>query len=305
MIAGFARAGVVAALTVLVVAGCAASPSSTTPSTPPASPSASPVVIDVSAELDALELEYDARVGVSAIDTGSGDSVAFRVDERFGFASTVKIFVAAEFLRQVAAADRDVVVTWTRADIDRAGYSPVTTEHLVDGLTLAELAEAAVRESDNTATNIIIERLGGPAALASGLETLGDQTTVIVDDEPALNEVSPGSADNTTTPAAFTANLGVLIDGQSLATDDFATLVDWMSGNATGDNLVRAGAPSGWVVADKSGGAGGIRNDIAIVTPPGRAPILVSILTTKTNAAADYQDALVAAVAAEVLGALA
>jgi len=305
VIAGFARAGVVAALTVLVVAGCAASPSSTTPSTPPASPSASPVVIDVSAELDALELEYDARVGVSAIDTGSGDSVAFRVDERFGFASTVKIFVAAEFLRQVAPADRDEVVTWTRADIDRAGYSPVTTEHLVDGLTLAELAEAAVRESDNTATNIIIEHLGGPAALASGLETLGDQTTAIVDDEPALNEVSPGSADNTTTPAAFTANLGVLLDGQSLATDDFATLVDWMSGNATGDNLVRAGAPSGWVVADKSGGAGGIRNDIAIVTPPGRAPILVSILTTKTDAAADYQDELVADVAAVVLGAFA
>ena len=305
MIAGFPRAGVVAALTVLVVAGCAAPPSSTTPSTPPASPSAQPIAIDVSTELDALELEYDARVGVSAIDTGSGDSVAFRADERFGFASTVKVFVAAEFLRQVAPADRDDVVTWTRADIDRAGYSPVTTEHLVDGLTLAELAEAAVRESDNTATNLIIERLGGPAALDSGLELLDDTTTAIVDDEPALNVVSADSADNTTTPAAFTANLGALLDGQTLATDDLATLVDWMSGNATGDNLVRAGAPGGWVVADKSGGAGGIRNDIAIVTPPGRAPLLVSILTTKTDAAADYQDELVADVAAVVLGAFA
>ena len=305
MISGFPRTSVVAALTVLVVAGCAAPPSSTTPSTPPASPSAQPIAIDVSAEIDALELEYDARVGVSAIDTGSGDSVAFRADERFGFASTVKVFVAAEFLRQVAPADRDDVVTWTRADIDRAGYSPVTTAHLVDGLTLAELAEAAVRESDNTATNLIIERLGGPAALDSGLELLDDSTTAIVDDEPALNVVSADSADNTTTPAAFTANLGALLDGQTLATDDLATLVDWMSGNATGDNLVRAGAPSGWVVADKSGGAGGIRNDIAIVTPPGRAPLLVSILTTKTDAAADYQDELVADVAAVVLGAFA
>jgi len=305
VITGFPRAGVVAALTVLAVAGCAAPPSSTTPSTPPASPSAQPIAIDVSTELDALELEYDARVGVSAIDTGSGDSVAFRADERFGFASTVKVFVAAEFLRQVAPADRDDVVTWTRADIDRAGYSPVTTEHLVDGLTLAELAEAAVRESDNTATNLIIERLGGPAAHDAGLELLDDTTTAIVDDEPALNVVSADSADNTTTPAAFTANLGALLDGQTLATDDLATLVDWMSGNATGDNLVRAGAPSGWVVADKSGGAGGIRNDIAIVTPPGRAPILVSILTTKTDAAADYQDELVADVAAVVLGAFA
>ncbi|NKU92222.1 hypothetical protein GS904_07090 [Rhodococcus hoagii] len=51
-----------------------------------------------------------------------------------------------------------------------------------------------------------------------------------------------------------------------------------MSGNATGAPLVRAGAPDGCSVADKSGGAGPIRNDIAIVTPPGRAPAFLALL---------------------------
>jgi beta-lactamase class A len=77
-----------------------------------------------------------------------------------------------------------------------------------------------------------------------------------------------------------------------------------MSGNATGDTLIRAGAPDGWVVADKSGGAGGIRNDVAVVTPPGRAPVVVTVFTTRNDPDARYDDALVARAAAIVLGAL-
>lgn len=77
-----------------------------------------------------------------------------------------------------------------------------------------------------------------------------------------------------------------------------------MSGNATGDALIRAGAPADWTVLDKSGGVGPIRNDIAVVTPPGRAPILLTILTTRTDPAAPYDDALVAAVARLALAAL-
>jgi len=57
-------------------------------------------------------------------------------------------------------------------------------------------------------------------------------------------------------------------------------------------------------VADKSGGAGGIRNDVAVVTPPGRAPVVVTVFTTRNDPDARYDDALVARAAAIVLGAL-
>jgi beta-lactamase class A len=89
-----------------------------------------------------------------------------------------------------------------------------------------------------------------------------------------------------------------------LSAEDRALLLDWMSGNATGDTLVRAGAPAGWSVADKSGGAGGIRNDVAVVTPPGRDAVVLSILSARNDPEADYDDALVARAAAVVLGAL-
>jgi beta-lactamase class A len=302
-----------AALVVAVVAGCSSPPvpsdgvsgSMTSPeSTSPSATPAPPVAIDVAADLAALEAEFDARVGVSVVDTGTGATVAHRADERFGYASSLKALAAAQFLHDVPVDQRDEVVTWTAADVEAAGYSPVTSEHVADGLPLAQLAEAAVRQSDNTALNLVLDRVGGPAGLDQGLADIGDATTEVVNDEPDLNTIEPGSTDDTTTPAAFAADLVALLDGRWLDAPDRDLLLDWMSGNATGDTLIRAGAPSGWVVADKSGGAGGIRNDVAVVTPPGRAPVVVAVLTARDDPDARYDDALVARAAAIVLGAL-
>ena len=243
---------------------------------------------------------------MSALDTGSGDVVEHRPDERFGYASSLKVLAAAELLRQVPADQREERVTWTQEDVDAAGHSPVTSEHLDEGLTYPELAEAAVRQSDNTAMNLMLARIGGPEGLDAALEELGDTTTEVVHEEPALNDVEPGSTEDTTSPSAFTADLAALLDPertpQILDPTDRETLIDWMSGNPTGDTLIRAGAPGGWRVAEKSGGAGGIRNDVAILTPPGRAPIVVSVLTQRNDPEAEYDDALVARAAEAVLG---
>jgi beta-lactamase class A len=277
-------------------------PVESAPAEPKASPS--PVPVDVSENLAALEEEHSARIGVSAVDTGTGRVVAYQADERFGYASTIKAFVAAELLRRVPAPERETVALWTQDDVAAAGYSPVTDQRVAEGLSLSALAEAAVRASDNAATNVLIDRLGGPAALDAGLAAIGDTTSEVVHDEPALNRVAPGATADTSTPLAFTANLRALLHGDALAAADRRILLDWMSGNATGDALIRAGAPEGWTVADKSGGAGAIRNDIAVVTPPGRDPIVLTVFTTKVDPEAEYEDRLVADTAAVVLAAL-
>lgn len=288
-------------LSVLVLAGC-----STGGGEDPEveeGPTTGPVV-DVSGDLGALEERFDARVGVVAIDLQDGRRVEHRGDERFGYASTVKAFVAAALLDATDETAREEQVEWTQTDVDAAGYSPVTKESLAEGLTLDELAEAAVRESDNTATNLVLERLGGPSALEEALRSAGDEETSVDAVEPGINDVTPGEPANTTTPAAFAALLASIIEGGWLDEADREQLVDWMSGNATGDTLVRAGAPDGWTVADKSGGAGPRRGDVALVMPPGREPIVLVVLTERNDLSADYDDALVAEAAAVVLGAL-
>ncbi len=288
---------------VLGLVGCASAPPS--PSTSPSSATSAPPTSmpDLSVEFQALEAEFGARVGISAVDTGTGARLSYRVDERFGYASTIKALAAAVFLHEVRGSARDEVVTWSAEDVDAAGYSPVTSEQVETGLTLSQLAEAAVRRSDNTALNLVLARIGGPAALDTALVTLGDEVTEVVNAEPQLNVIEPGSTDDTSTPAAFTDTLIRLVDGSYLESADRATLLAWMSGNATGDTLIRAGAPAGWQVADKSGGAGGIRNDIAIIDRPSGDPIVLTILTNTLDPDAEYDDALVAEAARVALAA--
>lgn len=300
------RSAVLSVIGVLMLGACSAMPDAVLPSSSPApavspSPTVLPDAGEIEAALEQLEAEYAVDIGVVAIDTRDDVRFSFNGDERFGFASTIKLFVAAQFLRAVPADQRGERAFWTAVDVEAAGYSPVTEQHIDDGLTYAELAEAAVRQSDNTATNLVLERIGGPAALDAALAEIGDETTSVVNREPALNRIEPGSTDDTTTAAAFTASLAEVVVGDVLSDDDRATLFDWMIGNATGDALIRAGAPEGWVVADKSGGAGGMRNDIAIVLPPGRDPIVISVLTARVDPDEAYDDALVAEVARVVL----
>ena len=302
-----------------LLAGCAApspgeapSAGSTRASSAPAAvepgASASPTPVDdpaLDAALAELESRYAARVGVSVLDTGSGVLLEHRADERFTYASTLKALAAAVLLDRTEPADLDRVLTWTAADVEAAGWSPATGPATATGLTLGQLAEAAVRESDNTALNLVLAELGGPAGLDAALAAEGDDVVDVANAEPALNRPTPGSTADTTTAAAFRADLARIVAGEWLSDDDRATLLGWMGGNATGDALVRAGAPEGWTVADKSGGAGPVRNDVAVVTRPGGDPVVVVVLTTRTDPAAAYDDALVAEAARAALGALA
>ena len=293
-------------LIALTLAGCAPSEAqSSDQSSPQTETSTGPNVGSdrqrLEDQLKMLEDRYDARVGVSALDTESGESVDHRADERFGFASSLKVFAVAELLDRTTPKELEKNVSWTQADVDEAGWTPVTEKHVDEGLPLEDVAESALRVSDNLAMNIVLDELGGPEALDDALEKNGDMTTEVTDEEPELNDVEDGSTDNTTTPAAITADLQSLLDPQRFSDDDRRVLFDWMSANETGDPLIRAGAPEGWVVRDKSGHSDAIQNDIAVVTPPDRQPIVVSVMTEADDPESEDGPALVAAVAEVVL----
>ena len=295
-----------ATLVALAVSGCAANeaqPSASADSHTETTTSSKDASAhqEVEDQLKDLEDRYDARVGVSAVDTGSDESVDHRADERFGFASSLKVFAVAELLDRTTPKELEKNVTWTQADVDEAGWTPVTEKHVADGLPLEDVAESALRVSDNLAMNIVLDELGGSKALDDALERAGDTTTEVTDEEPELNDVEEGDTDNTTTPAAFTTDLLGLLDPQRLSDDNRKVLFDWMSANETGDPLIRAGAPEGWVVRDKSGHSGAIQNDIAVVTPPDRKPIVLSVMTETDDPESEDGPAMVAAVAEAVL----
>ncbi|WP_372512771.1 class A beta-lactamase [Bacillus salipaludis] len=254
-------------------------------------------------EFAELENKYDARVGVYAIDTGTNRKVSYRSQERFAFASTYKALAAGALLQHYSIGQLDELVTYNSEDI--VPYSPITQLHIDTGMTLREVIEAAVRHSDNTAGNLLLEKLGGPEGFETALRKIGDNVTQVDRYETDLNSAVPGDTRDTSTPKALATSLKAFAVSDLLPAEKRKILTDWMRGNTTGNALIRAGAPTGWEVDDKSGaGSYGTRNDIAIVWPPNRAPIVIAVLSSRDTQNATYDNTLIAEAAKVALNAL-
>ncbi|MFB9684315.1 class A beta-lactamase [Amycolatopsis plumensis] len=294
-----ARRAVIAVLVSVPLTACAA------PAPAPAPPTTSAAATTPAPQPDfaALERSFDARLGVYAVDTGSGREIAHRADERFGYASTHKAFSAAAVLQRTSLEGLAKNLTYTRADLQP--NSPVTEQHVATGLPLRDAIDAALRYSDNTAANLLFRELGGPAGLAAALRGIGDTTTHVDRIEPGLNDLAPGDVRDTSTPRAMAGSLRAFALGSALPPEKQAVLTDMMRANTTGAALIRAGAPAGWAVADKTGtGSYATRNDIAVVWPPGRAPIVLAVMSSRQAENADHDDRLIAQAAKLVLDAL-
>lgn len=292
------------AAAVLGLAGCA--PAAPQPAEPSASATSAVATPDpsVQREFASLEEAFGARLGVYAIDTGTGETVEFRGDERFAFASTYKALAAAAVLEQNSLSDLDTLVTYDRDHL--VTYSPITEAEVDSGMTLRDIAAAAVQYSDNTAGNLLFDELGGPEGFESALAAIGDDVTVSEREETDLNSVEPGDESDTSTPRALATDLAAYALGDALSADKRDILTAWLKGNTTGDALIRAGVPDGWTVGDKTGAADyATRNDIAVVWPPDGAPLVMAILSDKSERDAEYDDALIAAAASVVIDALA
>ncbi|UIJ70976.1 class A beta-lactamase [Aurantimonas sp. HBX-1] len=253
-----------------------------------------------------IEAGLQGRLGVAVLDTASGRRWLHRGNERFPMCSTFKVVACGAVLARVDAGEEDLDRRIVFAKSDLVTYSPVTeTKVGGKGMTLAEICEAAMTESDNTAGNIILDSLGGPAAVTAFARSLGDPATRLDRIETDLNEATPGDPRDTTTPDGMTTSLAALAFGGRLSPASTRQLTGWMRANKTGDARLRAGVPKDWDVGDKTGtGDRGTANDVAILYPPKREPVIVSVYVTETEAAIGERNAAIAEVGRAVAAAL-
>jgi beta-lactamase class A len=247
----------------------------------------------------AIESRVGGRIGVAALDTGNSKRVDYRAEERFPMCSTFKFLAAAAVLKRVDE-KKEKLERFVPYDAKQLlEYAPVTREHLKDGgMTLGALCEAAIEQSDNTAGNLLLNAIGGPSGLTSFVRTLGDQVTRLDRIEPELNSAIPGDERDTTTPAAICSDMQRLLLGDALSEALRHRLEEWLQRNETGEPMIRAGVPRNWIIGDKTGrGSNGTTNDIAILRPPDRAPILLAIYSVGSTATANDRVAAVAEVA--------
>jgi len=257
---------------------------------------------DAAARIAAIETRIDGRIGVAGLDTNNDKHLEYRAEQRFPMCSTFKFLAAAAVLKRVDEKKEKLerFVPYNAKDI--LEYAPVTKEHLKEGgMTLGALCAAAIEQSDNTAGNLLLNAIGGPAGLTNFVRTSGDRVTRLDRIEPELNSAIPGDERDTTTPVAICSDMQRLLLGDVLSEASRRQLENWLQRNETGGPMIRAGVPKNWIVGDKTGrGSNGATNDIAIMRPPDRAPILLAIYSAGSTATANDREAAIAEAAKTV-----
>ncbi|ELI8330425.1 class A beta-lactamase BlaA [Yersinia enterocolitica] len=246
----------------------------------PAWANALPASVDK--QLAELERNANGRLGVAMINTGNGTKILNRAAQRFPFCSTFKFMLAAAVLDQSQSQPNLLNKHINYHESDLLSYAPITRKNLAHGMTVSELCAATIQYSDNTAANLLIKELGGLAAVNQFARSIGDQMFRLDRWEPDLNTARPNDPRDTTTPAAMAASMNKLVLGDALRPAQRSQLAVWLKGNTTGDATIRAGAPTDWIVGDKTGsGDYGTTNDIAVLWPTKGAPIVLVVYFTQ------------------------
>lgn len=233
-----------------------------------------------------IEERIGGRLGVFALDAGSGSTMEHRADERFAMCSTFKWILAAAVLKRVDEGEFSLDERVSYGPGDLLEYAPVAREHASEGaMTIGALAGASVTVSDNTAANLLLAKIGGPLGLTRFIRSQGDTVTRLDRNEPTLNTNDPGDPRDTTSPRAMVGLMRRVLCESALSDPSREILLGWMRASETGKERLRAGFPPDWTVGDKTGsGRRNAVNNVAIAWPPGRAPILVAVYTSDSSA---------------------
>jgi beta-lactamase class A len=267
---------------------------------------AEPSFSHITQHLLALESALGGQLGVYAYEVGGDNIIAWRENERFPMCSSFKVSLAAAVLEQVDAGRLDLDRKIAYGASDLLGYAPVTRAHLAEGaMSVRDLCAAAVTLSDNTAANLLLALIGGPAALTARWRAWGDHETRLDRNEPTLNSAIPGDPRDTTTPRAMIGTLRAFLVADTLRPASREMVLGWMRECQTGLHKLRAGFPADVIVGDKTGNnAHNTMGDIAIADAPGRMPILVAAYFTGAKVSLDAQDAAFAPIGRIISNAL-
>lgn len=240
--------------------------------------------------LAAIERASGGRLGVALLDGEGSLLLSHRADERFAMCSTFKLLLGAMHAQTAGARHP---ISLTRADI--LPNSPYSERVLRGGeMRVGFAAEAAIAESDNTAANLLLRRMGGPEAFTRALRALGDEVTRLDRYEMALNENVRGDPRDTTSPAAMARTASRFVLGDRLHPGWRMQLRSWMTASRTGLSRIRAGLPPAWLAGDKTGTCGTAFNDVAFFRSAGGREYMLAVYLDRPTVAAPQAEAAIA-----------
>jgi beta-lactamase class A len=258
----------------------------------PAGPAAADLAAKLSRYLNEATAGFGGVMGIFVKDLRSGQTFNANADVVFPQASSIKIAVLVELFRQAEAGRQRLE---ERIEVNRSqmvGGSGILQDFAGAGsaLSLRDLAVLMIVLSDNTATNILIDRVGMENVNAT-LQRLGLAHTRL---ERRMMDAAAEKAnrENHSTPREMAALLELLEEGKLLDREHTAAALEILQ--YPKETPLRAGLPESVPIADKHGELPGVRCDSGVVFLPG-APYVIAVMT-----AYNQDDAVAARAISEV-----
>ena len=226
--------------------------------------------------------KFDGAMGVAIVDLTDGRSISKNADRVFPTASSIKIAILLELYHQEQQA-REGEQGKARLnevhDVDPkvlVGFSSIM-EGLTPGLTKVtnhDIAQFMIAVSDNTASNVLIDRLGMENVNAT-LRSLGLTKTLLLRHMMDFEAAKRGN-ENVSTPREMARLLQVIYDGKALNKELTAEFIKQLS--TLKESELQHDMPEGVQVANKPGNLKGVRTDSGIVFAKDR-PFVISVMT--------------------------
>lgn len=235
--------------------------------------------------LPSWENKLNAKIGIAIIPASHGMMASYRGNEFFPFNSTIKAFIGAYILYLADKGQLNLAEKIMVKSNDLLEYAPTTKKFFEANkpISIAELCEAMITLSDNTASNLLLEKTGDLSPFNKFLYQIGNTQVVLAHNEPLLNRSHYGETLDTAKPIQYTQALKNLVMNNILSKESKIQLLTWLVNDKVGDSLLRKYLPTGWQIGDKTGAGDESRNIVAVIWNAQGEAYFVSLFVTQPH----------------------
>jgi len=233
---------------------------------------------ELKAQMQTLAAEHPAlQPGVFLVDLDTGAYLDWQSSATFASASTIKVPILVAFFQDVddGKIRLDEPLTM-QPEMIAAGSGDLQYKQAGTQYTALEVATKMITISDNTATNMIITRLGGAAALNARFRSWGLSATSINSPLPDVEGT------NTTSPKDLGSLMSLVNQGKLVSLRSRDRLLDIMQRTQT-NSLLPQGLGAGAIIAHKTGNIGSLLADVGLVDMPTGKRYLVAVMVKRPH----------------------
>jgi beta-lactamase class A len=250
---------------------------------------------DLRRQIEQIASAAQGRVGVAAKVLETGESIFLNQNERFPMQSVYKLPIAMAIFQQVDAGKikLEQKVRVEKDDFVRLGMRSPIRDANPNGaeITVKELLRFSVSESDGTASDVLLELVGGSEAVGKYLNEIGVKEMIVADSEKQIGRDWETQYRNWASPEGAVQLLRALHERRgNLSEASQALLLKFMIESPTGPKRLKGLLPKGTIVAHKTGTSGtrngvtGATNDIGIVTLPDGRHLAIAVFVSDSPA---------------------